>query len=148
MVGWKTGAEVMQLSGILLQIKVGYLFGVFGTCDSGTLHEYSSLENDVYHARWKIREKEKGKRGDFIGILFTEASPLTSSSSVAMASHRCRPFQRPPLSLRPPSSAENLPFSGTQVPMDELRSSNQVPMDEMNSSNPVNVFGSMSSDQV
>ena len=65
-----------------------------------------------------------------------------------MASHRHRPFQQPPLSLRPPSSAENLPFSGTRVPMDEVRSSNQVPMDEMNSSNPVNVFGSMSSDQV
>nr|CAN71180.1 hypothetical protein VITISV_008567 [Vitis vinifera] len=32
--------------------------------------------------------------------------------------------------------------------MDEVRSSNQVPMDEMNSSNRVNVFGSMSSDQV
>ncbi|KAJ9705343.1 hypothetical protein PVL29_003402 [Vitis rotundifolia] len=32
--------------------------------------------------------------------------------------------------------------------MDEVRSSNQVPMDEMNSSNPVNVFGSMSSDQI
>ena len=98
----------------------------------------------------KIREKKKGKRGggDFIGLLFTKASPLTSSSSVAMASHRRQPFQRSPLSLRPPSSAENLPFSGTQVPMDELRSSNQVPMDEMNSSNPVNVFGFMSSDQV
>ncbi|RVW36905.1 hypothetical protein CK203_104818 [Vitis vinifera] len=65
-----------------------------------------------------------------------------------MASHRHRPFQQPPLSLRPPSSAENLPFSGTRVPMDEVRSSNQVPMDEMNSSNPVNVFGSMSSDQI
>ena len=32
--------------------------------------------------------------------------------------------------------------------MDEVRSSNQVPMDEMDSSNPVNVFGSMSLDQV
>eukprot|EP00261_Vitis_vinifera_P034090 XP_019075333.1 PREDICTED: uncharacterized protein LOC100253062 [Vitis vinifera] len=53
-----------------------------------------------------------------------------------MASHHRRPFQWPPLSLRPPSSAENPPFSGTRVPMDE-----------MNSSNPVNVFGSMSSDQ-
>ena len=87
----------------------------------------------------KIREKKKGKRGggDFIGLLFTKASPLTSSSSVAMASHRRQPFQRSPLSLRPPSSAENLPFSGTRVPMDE-----------MNSSNPMNVFESMSSDQV
>ena len=99
----------------------------------------------------KIREKEKGKgegRGNFIGLLFTEASPLTSSSSVAMASHRCRPFQRPPQSLWPPSRAENLPFSGTQVPMDEVCSSNQVSMDEMDSSNLVNVFRSMSSDQV
>ncbi|RVW20603.1 hypothetical protein CK203_112947 [Vitis vinifera] len=54
-----------------------------------------------------------------------------------MASHLRQPFQRPPLSLRPPSSAENLPFSSTRVPMDE-----------MNSSNPMNVFESMSSDQV
>ncbi|CBI22037.3 unnamed protein product, partial [Vitis vinifera] len=39
-----------------------------------------------------------------------------------MTSHRCRPFQRPPLSLRPPSStSENLPFSGTRVPMDEVQ---------------------------
>ena len=66
-----------------------------------------------------------------------------------MDSHRHRPFQRLPLSLRPPSSAfENLPFLGTRVPIDEVRSSNQVPMDEMNSSNPMNVFKSMSSDQV
>ena len=78
----------------------------------------------------KIREKEKGKwEGDFIGLLFTKASPLTSSSLVAMASHRRQPFQRPPLSLRPPSSVENLPFSGTQVPMDKVRSSNQILMD-------------------
>ncbi|KAJ9703077.1 hypothetical protein PVL29_004728 [Vitis rotundifolia] len=32
--------------------------------------------------------------------------------------------------------------------MDEVRSSNQVPMDEMNSLNPMNVFESMSSDQM
>eukprot|EP00261_Vitis_vinifera_P035291 XP_019076534.1 PREDICTED: uncharacterized protein LOC104879861 [Vitis vinifera] len=64
-----------------------------------------------------------------------------------MASHRRRPFQRPPQSLRPPSRAENLPSSGTRVPMDEVRSSNQVLIDEMDSSNPVNVFGSISSDQ-
>ncbi|KAJ9691623.1 hypothetical protein PVL29_013730 [Vitis rotundifolia] len=50
-----------------------------------------------------------------------------------MASHHCQPFQRPPLSLQPPSSAsENLPFSGTRVPMDEVRSSY-----------PMNVFGSI-----
>ena len=56
-----------------------------------------------------------------------------------MASQRRRPFQRPPLSLRPPSSAfENLPISDTRVPIDEVRSSNQVPMDD----------GSMSSSQV
>ena len=56
-----------------------------------------------------------------------------------MASQRRRPFQRPPLSLRPPSSpSENLPISGTRVPIDEVRSSNQVPMDD----------GSMSSSQV
>eukprot|EP00261_Vitis_vinifera_P034180 XP_019075423.1 PREDICTED: uncharacterized protein LOC109122609 [Vitis vinifera] len=55
-----------------------------------------------------------------------------------MASQRRRPFQRPPLSLRPPSSAsENLPISDTRVPIDEVRSSNQVPMDD----------GSMSSSQ-
>ena len=49
-------------------------------------------------------------------------SPLTFSSPVAMASHHRRPFQWPPLSLRPPSSAsENLPFLGTRVPMDEYR---------------------------
>ena len=66
-----------------------------------------------------------------------------------MASHRRQPFQWQPLSLRPPSSAsENLSFSSTRVPMDEVRSSNQVPMDEMNSSNLVNVIESMSSDQV
>ncbi|XP_010646012.1 uncharacterized protein LOC100251812 isoform X2 [Vitis vinifera] len=64
-----------------------------------------------------------------------------------MASHRRRPFQRPPQSLRSPSRAENLPSSGTRVPMDEVRSSNQVLIDEMDSSNPVNVFGSISSDQ-
>ncbi|RVW94439.1 hypothetical protein CK203_035706 [Vitis vinifera] len=63
-----------------------------------------------------------------------------------MASHRRRPFQRPPQSLRSPSRAENLPSSGTRVPMDEVRSSNQVLIDEMDSSNPVNVFGSISSD--
>ena len=96
----------------------------------------------------KIREKEKERGRNFIRLLFTEASPLTSSSSVAMASHHRQPFQRPPLSLRPPSNVENLPFSGTRVPMDEVHSSNQVPMDEMNSSNPVNVLGSMSSYQV
>ncbi|KAL6328756.1 hypothetical protein AAG906_003773 [Vitis piasezkii] len=66
---------------------------------------------------------------------------------MAMASHYCQPFQRPPLSLRPPSRAKPT-LSCTRVPMDEVRSSNQVPMDEMDSSNPVNVFGSMSSDQV
>ncbi|WJZ83322.1 hypothetical protein VitviT2T_003014 [Vitis vinifera] len=55
-----------------------------------------------------------------------------------MASQRRRPFQRPPLSLRPPSSAsENLPISDTRVPIDEVRYSNQVPMDD----------GSMSSSQ-
>ncbi|KAJ9682335.1 hypothetical protein PVL29_018287 [Vitis rotundifolia] len=32
--------------------------------------------------------------------------------------------------------------------MDEVRSSNQVLIDEMDSSNPVNVFGSISSDQM
>ena len=79
------------------------------------------------------------RRGKFCRLLFTEASSLTSSSSVAMASQRRRPFQRPPLSLRPPSSAsENLPISDTRVPIDEVRSSNQVPMDD----------GSMSSSQV
>ena len=61
----------------------------------------------------KIREKEKERGRNFIRLLFTEASPLTSSSSMAMASHRRRPFQWPPLSLRPPSNVENLPFSGT-----------------------------------
>ena len=50
----------------------------------------------------KIREKEKERGRNFIRLLFTEASPLTSSSSVAMASHHRQPFQRPPLSLRPP----------------------------------------------
>nr|CAN71284.1 hypothetical protein VITISV_007001 [Vitis vinifera] len=57
---------------------------------------------------------------------------------MAMASQRRRPFQRPPLSIRPPLSAsENLPISDTRVPIDEVRSSNQVPMDD----------GSMSSSQ-
>ncbi|XP_059591582.1 uncharacterized protein At2g29880 isoform X2 [Vitis vinifera] len=58
---------------------------------------------------------------------------------MAMASQRRRPFQRPPLSIRPPLSAsENLPISDTRVPIDEVRSSNQVPMDD----------GSMSSSQM
>ena len=64
----------------------------------------------------KIREKEEGGGENFIGLLFTEASPLTSSSSVAMAFHHHQPFQQPPLSLRPPSSVENLPFQASELP--------------------------------
>ncbi|WJZ82967.1 hypothetical protein VitviT2T_002687 [Vitis vinifera] len=59
MVGWKTGAE-----GIGNVDYPGDL-GFFGTCDSGTLHEYSSLENDVYHARWcspQLMSKEQSNR--------------------------------------------------------------------------------------
>ncbi|RVW71200.1 hypothetical protein CK203_054382 [Vitis vinifera] len=45
-----------------------------------------------------------------------------------MASQRRRPFQRPPLSLRPPSSAsENLPISSTRVPMDDGSMSSSQP---------------------
>ena len=49
-----------------------------------------------------IKEKKQGKgEENLVGLLFTDASSLTSSSLVAMTSHRHRPFQRPPLSLRP-----------------------------------------------
>ena len=49
-----------------------------------------SLKNNEENKR-----KREGQRGgeNFIGLLFTETSPLTSSSSVVMASHRRRPFQ-------------------------------------------------------
>ena len=86
-----------------------------------------SLKNNEENKR--KREGQRGGKFYRALLLFTKASPLTSSSLVAMASHRRQLFQRPPLSLRPPSSVENLPFSGTRVPMDKVRSSNQILMD-------------------
>ena len=77
-------------------------------------------------------------RGFTSYFLFIGGYDFSLSSTLSMATTITRPSSR----------AENLPFSGTRVPMDEVRSSNQVPMDEMDSSNPMNVIGSMSSDQV
>ena len=82
-------------------------------------------------------------------IIFIESLVCITSLSVTMASHHYWSFQRPPPSLLSLSStSNNLPSSSTRVPMDEMCSSNRVPMDEMHFSNLVNVFASMSLDQV
>ena len=101
----------------------------------------------------KIGKKWKGKvGGNFIGLTISSLSSLfvcITSLSVTMASHHYWSFQRPPPSLWSLSStSDNLPSSSTRVPMDEMCSSNRVPMDEMHFSNLVNVFASMSLDQV
>ena len=96
-----------------------------------------SLKNN-----WENRREIEGKNWEKFYraryIIFIKSLVRITSLSITMASHHYWSFQRPPPSLWSLSStSDNLPSSSTWVPMDEMHYSNLV-----------NVFASMSLDQV